>query len=282
MLGIPAHVRLVVHWHSDILGRRILVQLLAPFIRHTLARADRIVVSSSSIISLSPFLKDYMDKCAVIPFGVDPDYWGCLSQAEQVQVERFRALHPRLIVATGRLVHYKGFDVLIRALREIDGTVLIVGDGPQGGSLRRLAERLGVEPKLIIKGSVPRAELKFFLHAARIFAFPSTTSAETFGIAQLEAMGAGLPVVNTALPTGVPLVARHGRESLTVAPNDASALAAALNRLLDDPALAAKLGQAGRLRASEEFHHRVFVRRVMALYGEVNSGHSGAERPSPA
>src|SRR5205085_4028783 len=125
--------------------------------------------------SLSPFLKDYRDKCAVIPFGVDPDYWGRLSQAEQAQVERFRALHPRLIVATGRLVRYKGFDVLIRALREIDGTVLIVGDGPQGGSLRRLARQLGVERKLIITGSVPRADLKFFLHAARLLAFPSTT-----------------------------------------------------------------------------------------------------------
>ena len=281
MLGIPAYVRLVVHWHSDILGRRVLVRLLAPIIRRTLARADRIVVSNSSIISLSSFLKEYRDKCVVIPFGVDPDYWGQLSQSEQAEVERFRTLHPRLIVATGRLVRYKGFDVLIRALREVDGTALIVGDGPQEHALRRLAGQLGVGQRLIIAGSVPRGELKIFLHAARVFAFPSITSAETFGIAQLEAMAVGLPVVNTALLTGVPLVARHGRESLTVAPNDPSALAAAINRLLDDPALAAELGQAGHRRVNEEFHHRAFVRRVMVLYDEVNSGCSGAERSRP-
>ena len=131
VLGIPAKVGLVVHWHSDIIGQRFLLPLVAPFIRHTLSRADRIIVSNASIISLSPFLKSHVAKCVVIPFGTDLDYWSRLTPEEQAEVERIRAVHRRLVVATGRLVTYKGFDVLIRALREIDATLVIVGDGPR-------------------------------------------------------------------------------------------------------------------------------------------------------
>ena len=274
MLGLPAHVGLVVHWHSEIFGRRFLMPFVAPFIHNTLARADRIVVSNASIVSLSPFLERHVDKCVVIPFGVDPAYWAHLGPSEQAEVERLRTAHRRLIVATGRLVRYKGFDVLVRALREVDAAVVIVGDGPQAKPLRRLAQRLGVGSRLTLAGNIARDKLKLLLHAARLFVFPSITSAETFGIAQLEAMAAGAPVVNTALPTGVPLVARHEREALTVPPNDPSALAAAISRLLDNPTLAADLGRAGRLRVNEEFHHHAFVQRVMGVYEEVHSTRS--------
>jgi rhamnosyl/mannosyltransferase len=271
MLGIPPHVGLVVHWHSDIVGQRRMLPLVAPFIRRTLSRADRIIVSSASIISLSPFLKSHVDRCIVIPFGIDPVYWGNLNQNEQAEVERIRAAHPRLVVATGRLVPYKGFHVLIRALREVDATAVIIGEGPQEVALRRLAEQLGISDRAIFAGNLARDRLKLFLHAARVFAFPSTTSAETFGIAQLEAMAVGIPIVNTSLPTGVPLVARDGCEALTVAPDDASALAAAIGRLLVNPALAKKLGTAGRQRVEQDFHQRSFIKRVKAVYEEVYS-----------
>ena len=269
LFGIPASVGLVVHWHSDIVGQRPMLPLVAPFIRHTLIRADRIIVSNSSIVSLSPFLKSHVDKCVVIPFGVDPGYWARLNQDEQAEVERIRSAHRRLVVATGRLVHYKGFHVLIRALREVDATAVIIGEGPQAVPLRRLAEQLGVADRVEFVGNVARDRLKIFLHAARVFAFPSITSAETFGIAQLEAMAVGVPIVNTALPTGVPLVARDGCEALTVIADDASALAAGVSRVLGDPTLAEKLGRAGRQRIKEDFLQHSFIRKVKAVYDDV-------------
>jgi glycosyltransferase involved in cell wall biosynthesis len=269
MLGIPDRAGLVVHWHSEIMGRRFLVPLVAPFIRNTLARADRIIVSSSSAIALSPFLAEHAEKCVVIPFGVDADYWGSLSTAEQAETEQLRAVHPRMVMATGRLVPYKGFDVLVRALRQVNATAVIVGDGPCADALSSLAARLGVPDRLFLVGEVPRDRLKLFLHAARIFVFPSMTAAETFGIAQLEAMAAGLPIINTALPTGVPLVARNEREALTVKPGDASALAAAIDRLLNDSGLASALGNAGRRRAESEYSLAKFVREVRGVYQEV-------------
>jgi rhamnosyl/mannosyltransferase len=276
MLGIPAHVGLVVHWHSDIIGQRAMLPLVAPFIRRTLSRADRIIVSNSSIISLSPFLRSVVEKCIVIPFGVDPGYWADLKPDERVEVDRIRAEHPRLIVATGRLVPYKGFHVLIRSLCELDATAVIIGEGPQQSPLRRLTQQLSLADRVVFAGKVPRHRLKLFLHAARVFAFPSLTSAETFGIVQLEAMAVGVPIINTALPTAVPLVARDGLEALTVTPDDAAALAAGIRRVLVNPLLAQELGSAGRQRVKEHFRQQSFIQRVKAVYDDVGSHRSKA------
>src|SRR5205085_1285348 len=113
---------------------------------------------------------------------------------------------------------------------------------------------------------------RIVLHAASVFAMPSNGIAEAFGLAQVEAMAAGRPVVNTSLPTTVPKVARDGLEGLTVPPNDAVALGNALQKLLDDRALAARLGAAGQVRAADEFDQNVFVRRVENLYQRLTQG----------
>lgn len=82
-------------------------------------------------------------------------------------------------------------------------------------------------------------------------------------------MAAGLPIVNTHLATTVPLVARQDREALTVPPNDPHALSQALNSILDEPALAQRLGEAGRQRAKNEFDQAVFRTRMAAIYEEA-------------
>jgi rhamnosyl/mannosyltransferase len=176
---------------------------------------------------------------------------------------------PRHIVSLGRLVGYKGYDVLLRAMREIDGHATIIGEGPLLAELQQMATEFGVADRVHFAGRLERSEIRRLFHAAQVFAFPSVTIAEAFGIVQVEAMAAGLPIVNTSLPTTVPLVARHEQEALTVTPGDAGALAAALNRILGDPALAQRLGAAGKARARNEFDQSVFRTRMEAVYADA-------------
>ena len=268
-LGLPSRTALVVHWHSEILRARPLAGLLAPLIRHTLARAQRIVVSHPTLVSESPFLAAHGEKCAIIPYGIDVPYWTELDGVQRRRVAELRSRYPRLVMATGRLVPYKGFDVLIEALRRVDATAIIVGDGPLRRDLLRLAQQRGVAERIILAGMLSRDDLKVHLHAAQLYAFPSVSAAEAFGIVQIEAMAVGLPIVNTDLPTGVPHVARHGLEALTVPPNEPAALAAAISQLLADRALAQRLGAAGRRRATADYDLENFVKRIEEVYDQA-------------
>jgi glycosyltransferase involved in cell wall biosynthesis len=265
-MGLPEHAALVVHWHAKIVGKRPFAAALAPILTHTLARAQRIIVSHPALISNSAFLTRSADKCTVIPFGVQVEYWSELDDSQRRKAAELRARYPRLVLATGRLVPYKGFHLLTEALRQVDATVMIVGEGPLNDDLRQAACRLGVGERFFLAGGLSRDDLKIHLHAARLFALPSITEAEAFGIVQLEAMAAGLPVINTDLPTGVPHVARNEREGLTVRPGDPAALAAAINRLLDHEDLARNLGSAGRSRVAAEYRADVFVKRIEDVY----------------
>lgn len=266
MLGLPRHVALVIYWHADILAYPKLKALLAPALKYALQRADKIVVSAAPMIEGSPLLKTHVQKCEVIPYGTDVGFWQILSSDDATQVNELKRQHPRHIVALGRLVPYKGFKVLVRAMQDVDAHATVIGDGPLLGELQQLATELGVANRIEFPGELDNRSIKNLLHAAQCFAFPSLTDAEAFGLVQIEAMAAGLPIVNTQLKTTVPLVARHNREGLTVPVGDPSALAQALNSILDNSNLASRLSTAAIARAHSEYDHRIFLSRMTAVY----------------
>jgi len=268
-LWFPRRPALVVHWHSEIVGQKKVLPLVRPFILHTLRRADRVIVSSQKMIDASDFLRPIAAKCSVVPFGVDLSVWTELSAEEQTRIAELRAQHPRLVVSVGRLVPYKGYEVLIAAMAQVDGVCMIIGGGPLQATLAAEIARLGVQDRVILCGRLPFGELKALLHASGLLAMASVTAAETFGISQIEAMACGCAIINTDLPTGVPWVARDGLEGLTVPPRDPVALAGAMSTLLDDPAKRAQYGAAARARAQEMFTEARFVQESGDVYEDV-------------
>ena len=275
---LAKHVALIVYWHADITSYLSLKRLFDHSIQRTLERADRIIVSDASIISGSTQLRSVESKCCIVPYGADLNFWSTCSEAERASAELLRQKHPRMILSIGRLVPYKGFASLLRALVATDGEAVIIGDGPQLGELTKLGRELGVADRVTFTGRLSQSEVKAYLYAARVLAFPSSTTAEAFGLVQLEAMATGLPIVNTSLPTAVPEIARHECEALTVRPNDPVSLARALQTMLNDRTLALRLGQAGKTRALSEYSQTVYLSRIEQIYAELLEGRSGAER----
>ncbi len=274
--GLPSKTALVVHWHAEMATRPLLARLIAPFVRHTLNRADCIVVSDSIIVDKSKLLAPHAEKCTVVPYGCDTDYWGALDEAGRRVADDLKMRFPKLIVSVGRLVPYKGFETLLYAMASVDAQAVIIGSGPLRQSLERLAAKLEISHKVLFAGSLPRDQIRQYFGAANVFAFPSLTSAEAFGLAQIEAMAAGLPLVNTSLPTAVPRVARHEQEALTVPPGDPTALASALRRLLSDDELARRLGRSASRRAHSEFNEKKYLERMANIYREaVERRHMG-------
>jgi rhamnosyl/mannosyltransferase len=177
----------------------------------------------------------------------------------------------------GRLVPYKGVDVLLEAMKSLDGLALIVGDGPLRSRLEAQARDLGISNRVRFLGSVSDQELAALYGACSVFVLPSVTRQEAFGVVQLEAMSAGKPVVSTDVGTGVGWVNRNGETGFVVPPRDVSALRDAIARLLEDPELGTSMGDAGAKRVRSDFTVERMIDDTLALYREVttmdDSGH---------
>src|SRR5262249_41812059 len=142
-------------------------------------------------------------------------------------------------------------------------------EGPLRGALEERARRRGLSSRIHLLGAISNEMLGACYGAADVFALPSIARSEAFGMVQVEALGAGLPVVNTALDSGVPEVSIDGVTRLTVPPADPVALGAALRRIVQDRALSARLGAAARPRALQEFTADRMVDATLSLYRQA-------------
>lgn len=261
---------LVVWFHSEVVRPQWKYELLyRPFLRRVLRRASRIVVSSPRLAEYARELSDFRHKCVVIPFGLDTSHLAETPAIATRAAEIARESPGPRVLFVGRLVPYKGVDVLIDAMANVRATCLIVGDGPLRSSLESHAASRGVSSRVRFLGGVSDLDLAAHLHACDLFVLPSVTRQETFGVVQLEAMACGRPVVSTDLQTGVPWVNQHEVTGLVVPPQDATALAAALTRLVEDPELRQRFGAAGRARVSTQFTVEAMTRATTALYEEI-------------
>jgi phosphatidylinositol alpha-mannosyltransferase len=175
----------------------------------------------------------------------------------------------RKLLFVGRLEPRKGFPVALRAFELLAPTypdlrLVVVGDGPDRGAIEALDATLSSRVHMV--GRVSATELPTYHRAAQLFLAPATGS-ESFGIVLVEAMAAGLPVVASDIP-GYRDVTRDGVEGVLVPPDDPAALATAVARLLDAPALARSLGEAGARRA-RLFDWNAIVDRLLEIYDEV-------------
>jgi rhamnosyl/mannosyltransferase len=176
--------------------------------------------------------------------------------------------NPVTFLFVGRLVYYKGCDVLLEAFAQIRGAaqLVIIGSGPLEQALKAKAAQLGLSETVSFKGYLDDEAIRRHLADCDIFLLPSIAKTEAFGLVQIEAMAYGKPVVNTQLPGGVPYVSLDGVTGLTVPPGDAAALATAMQTLADDPALRRQLGQAACRRVRESYRLEAMLDQIHAVY----------------
>ncbi len=268
----PAAVPLVISYHADVIRQRRLLPLYKPILNAVFGRAQRVIAAAEENIASSDVLTRYKDRCTVIPYGVDLRSFD-LTATESVEVERRRATAGEgMVLFVGVLRPYKGVDVLLKAMARVRARLIVVGRGPNRLELSGLAARLGISGRVLFLGEVSDSERRILLHACDVFVLPSIDNGEAFGIAQLEAMACGRPVIASDLPTGVRFVNKNQMTGLLFPPGDSDALAAALQRLLGDERLRQTLGNAAKRRAELEFSSDRMVRRVQQVYEEVLGG----------
>jgi rhamnosyl/mannosyltransferase len=247
-------------WHSDIVRQKKLKALLMPLIRRTLKRADIIFAATENLVQSSPLLSEYRDKCVIVPFGVNIEK---IRPAGNFLTDKLRDKANKKALFAGRLVYYKGIDVLIKAFCGVKGAELfIAGSGVLETEMKEFVHRENAGQKIHFLGALSDEELNKAFSDCDYFVFPSVANSEAFGIVQIEAMSQGKPVINTNLPTGVPFVSPDGISGITVEPNNPADLRAAMQKLTDDKELRERLGIGARERAVSLFDKKIFREKI--------------------
>jgi glycogen(starch) synthase len=211
-------------------------------LRRVLRRADAVTACSAFVMRDLGEVKTIRAPAYVVPNGVEPSDFG-----DATPEEDFRPY----VLAVGRLVPQKGFDVLLDAFASehlVGLNLVLAGDGFERASLETQTAELDLGSRVRFLGSVDRSRLARLLRGAQVFTLPSR--GEPFGIALLEAMAAGVPGVAVAAG-GVPEFARDGQNALLVEPENAQALAEAIARIESDADLRERLILGGRKTAAE-------------------------------
>ena len=228
-------------------------------------RCTRIVAVSESIAV--PFRRTFPEasgKVSIVHEGIEPAPYAAREAGQALRRELGIQPAERLVGTVGRLTPWKGQDDFLRAAaivaaRRPGVRFLVVGDCVSSpaeaaadaafrGRLHALTTELGLADRVTFTGF--REDVPAVMNALDLFVLPSHE--EPFGIVLLEAMAASRPIVATAAG-GVPEIVADGAEALLVPPRDPAAMAAAMERLLDDPGLAASLGAAAHERVAAEF-----------------------------
>lgn len=187
----------------------------------------------------------------------------------------------RVLLTASRLARRKGHLETIRALGRIrekypDVVYVMTGEGPMRGELERIAEEEGVASRVVMPGFVSRETLGALFRRCEVYVSPSLDDegdVEGFGIALAEAAACGRPVI-AGRSGGVADVVLDGETGILVDPRDPEDVALALARLLDDPALAGRMGEAGRARVAQAFAPARQARLLVGALATLREAHA--------
>ena len=271
-LFIPAARRIpwVVHWHADVLaseyslGLRIFYTLYRPFERALLRKSKAIIVTSPPYLASSAVLAEFMEKCEVVPLGLDPTY---LPEPDK-QTPAKTETEPLRVLAIGRLTYYKGFEYLIQATAGVaDVVVHLVGTGDEEIKLKALARKLGLEHRIFHHGRLTPEQLAQQFLACDCLCLPSLERTEAFGMVLLEAMYCGkATLVSDVHGSGMGWVVENNKTGLKVPPKNVQKLTDGLKQLQGDHDKMRIFGEQGRQKFDREFHIDRSAARVAEVY----------------
>ena len=273
-LVMPKDVKLVLHWHMDIIRQWYLYWAVRPWEKWLIKRADHIVVTSPQYRDGSKPLKKVKEKVRIVPNSIDESVFELQAEDEK-RIQELRALYDGkpIVFFMGRHTKYKGLRHLIEAEQYMrsDCVIVIGGKGPLTESLKALAKKRN-STRIHFIGRLSDDDLRCYLYAASIFAFPSVTKNEAFGVALAEAMYCYTPAVTfTIKGSGVNWVNLDGVTGIEVPQvgNQDKAYAEALDTLVVDTNLQKEYSIAAHKRVADNFLIKHMVVAMEKVYREL-------------
>lgn len=262
--------KVIVHWHSDILKQKALLQFFLPLQNWLLNRADIVVGTTPVYVAQSPHLAKVQDKCTYLPIGIEP-----VRPIEKCVLEiKNRYSEKKIIFSLGRLVEYKGYKFLVEAAKYLpdDYIILIGGSGPLKASLQSQIDHENLQDKVLLLGRISDEDLSSYYGACDLYCLPSIMKTEAFAIVQIEAMSCGKPIVATRIPeSGVSWVNADGESGFNVPVKDGKALADAIQRILGDGKTYQQLSLGAKNRFNHLFLKEKMIETCIGMYNKLLS-----------
>lgn len=263
---IPRNTKLILHWHSDIIAQKLIYHMFLPIERKILAKADKILVTSPQYLDNSQPLLKYRNKCVVIPNVISLDKLE-LDAESHLKIRNIQNIYKnkKIIFFLGRHVAYKGIEYLIEAEKYIqpECVILIAGRGPLTSSLRQRVK----SDRIKFIGSISDEDIKVYMNAATVFAFPSITKNEAFGVVLAEAMYCrAVPVCFTIIGAGVNWVSVNNQTGIEVENRNAKAFGEAISLLLTDENLCRRMAENAHQRVMDMFTMKSVEMDLKHLY----------------
>lgn len=264
---------LVVTYHCDLEIPPPAGPLVTGLYRRTLEayamrQADRLIATTRTYAATSRSLW-HLDP-AVIPNAVDAERFHPGVSGAAIRERHGLSPEDRVVLFVGRLVRHKGIEYVLQSLQRVDAHLLIAGEGEYAPQLRTLAGELGLQGRAVFAGRISEADKPAYFAACDLLVLPSVSRLEAFGIAALEAMASGKPVVVSNVP-GVREVIVDGEEGRLVEPMDTRSLAYRLEELLSDPSERERMGRRGRETVERHFTIRSVVNDLEHVYDQAQS-----------
>lgn len=258
--------KLVLHWHSDIVKQKKILKFYLPLQNFILKRSNKIIVTSPNYRS-SEYLSDFLDKVEVVPNIVDKSKFILTREnVENIDKVKKKYIGKKIVFFLGRHVEYKGIEYLIKASNYFseETKVLIAGSGPLTQSLQEMAKG---NPKIEFLGRISNNEVKEYLYASDIFAFPSITKNEAFGVALAEALCCGTPAVCFDIEgSGVSFVNQNQYTGYVVENKNHIKFSEAINELANNDELRNEFSKNSKEWIEKELSKEVLNSKIKKLY----------------
>ena len=261
-------VKFILYWHLDITKQKLLEKFFDGQNKELLKRADKIVSTSEIYAKNSKWLPKYMDKVVIIPSCVSLRNVDSVELDKKICEIKDANKDKKIVFAFGRHVKHKGFNHLIDAAKMLpDYNFYIGGSGKITNELKQSASNLF---NVTFLGKLSNLDLEAYLYASNVFAFPSLTKAEAFGLALAEAEMHGLPSVTfTIKGSGVNFVSLNNVTGLEVENGNSKEFAKAIDKILKDEDLAKQFGDAALKRSNELFSLESFEKNIRNLINNL-------------
>jgi glycosyltransferase involved in cell wall biosynthesis len=260
--------KIITHWHADILGQKGFYSFYKPLEDNILKKSYKIIATSEMYKHHSEPLKKYLSKTYILPNTVNESKLH-LFEGEQDEIEKIKAKYgnKKIIFFVGRHVGYKGIDYLIESEKFISEECIILIAGT-GDLTRTLKDKVGDNERIKFIGRLTNNELKYYLHASTVFAFPSHNRSEAFGVALAEALYCGLPAVSFNIEgSGTLWVNKHNHTGLVVENKNLREFGEALSKIIASDELRVKMS----VNAQEWVRTHFLKDQIIPIMDEVYS-----------